>query len=60
MARAKKGIEICQANKKKYAEEKVKEEKIATAATCLKKGMAVEDIAVLTGLKKNEINNINL
>ena len=57
-----KGIEIGEANKEKYAEEKAKEQenqtKLDMAKKCLKKGMAITDISDLTGLTEDEIRNI--
>ena len=53
------GIEIGEANKAAFAAEKVKEEKLATARKCLQRGMAIADIAELTGLMQEEIMAID-
>ena len=53
------GIQIGEANKEKYAAEQVKREKLETAAKCLKKGMAIGDIAEFTGLTEQETGDIN-
>jgi len=52
------GIEIGEANKEKYADEKAKEKQIEMAKNCLKRGMPIPDIADLTGLTEDEIRNI--
>ena len=52
------GIAEGEANKELYAIEKVKQEKIDMALKCLKKGMAVADIADITGLTTEEIESI--
>ena len=52
-------IEIGEANKQKYAESKVKQEKYEMAKKCLQKGMSLMDIVELTGLEEAEIIELN-
>ncbi len=54
------GIEEGEANKEKYAAEKAKEKQIEMAKKCLIRGMPKADIADLTGLTEDEINQIKL
>jgi len=53
-----KGIEKGEANKDKYAYEKVKEKEMDIARNCLKNGMSIEMTAKLTGLTEDEIRII--
>ena len=54
------GIGIGEANKKEFADESVKLEKLAIAKNCLQNGMSVQLIAQITGLTEDEINSIIL
>jgi len=54
------GIEIGEANKEKYADEKAKEKQIEMAKKCKQRGMPIADIADLTGLAEDEIRNITV
>jgi len=47
-----------EANKEKYAEEKVKREKLETAKNCLDNGMSIEMTAKVTGLSEDEVREI--
>ena len=49
-----------EANKERYADEKVKQKAIEMAKKCKQKGMAIRDIAELTGLTEDEINNLTV
>ena len=51
------GIGIGKANKKEYAEEKIKKEKFAIAKNCLQNGMGIQLIAQITGLPKMKQKN---
>ena len=54
------GIELGEANKEKYAEEKVKAEKIENARNCLKNGLSIEMACKITGLTEDEVIGIAL
>ena len=58
------GREEGEANKEKYADEKVKEEvmkeKTVSAKNCLNNGLSVEMTSKITGLTEDEIRNITL
>jgi len=52
------GIEKGEANKEKYADEKVKEEKMEIVRNCFNNGMSIEMTAKITGLTEDEIREI--
>ncbi len=57
-----KGIEKGEANKEKYAEERAREKewltKLEMAKKCKQKGLPLIEIAELTGLSEDQINQI--
>jgi len=54
----KEGIVIGEENKSRFADEKVKENKIEIAKNCIKNGMSVEMTVKITGLPEEEIREI--